>query len=373
MRNKIVLIGQFPPVVTGQSLVTEYIYKKLLFWGISCVKLPLNQIDGSKLINYFLFYYQFIKICSKKDLIIYLSPARSNLGYWRNFIIISYSRFLNNRIVLHYHCGDYDEFLSSSNFFVKKTCVYIFKKVSYHIFLSKRLLPNFEKLNLNQSKIVYIPNSITHKQSKLIKGFSSECIEYKIVFMSNLLPSKGYMVLLNAMEILINKFGIRNIRCDFYGKFISEDSRSEKELINEFNLFISNNNLTNFVKHGGVIKGEEKQKVLSASQIFVLPTSYPVEAQPLSILEALSNNLLVIASEFRAIPDMIVDGVSGVLLKSNSSDHLAVKIIEIVNNSEEYSRIAVNGRKYFEENFSNKVFDNNLKDFLHKINLYERF
>jgi glycosyltransferase involved in cell wall biosynthesis len=371
MRNKIVLIGQFPPVITGQSLITQYIYEKLLCWGCSITKISFNQIDGNKALNYFFFYYRFIIECSKNNLIIYLSPARSNLGYLRNFIIILYASFFNNKIVMHYHCGDYDNFLASSNFFVKKTSFYIFKKVAYHIFLSKRLLGNFSKLKLEESKIIIIPNSITSSEPKSDSGFTQLCSVYKIVFMSNLLPSKGYMLLLEALDLLVNKYNIQNVRCDFYGEFLSEDTRSVKDLKRGFEEYIRQNKLSDFVKYNGIVNGVIKQNVLSNSQIFVLPTHYPVEAQPLSVLEALSNNLLVIATEFRAIPDMITDGVTGVLLKSNSADCLAVKIMSVLSNPEEYARIAKAGQKHFYDNFSNTIFDKNIKMFFEKFNVFD--
>ena len=371
MKNKIVLIGQFPPVITGQSLITQYIYEKLLCWGCSIIKISFNQIVGNKVLNYFIFYYLFIIDCSKNNLIIYLSPARSNLGYLRNFIIILYSSFFNNKIVMHYHCGEYDKFLSNSNLFVKKTSVYIFKKVTCHIFLSKRLLVNFSKLQLEESKIIIIPNSITSLQPKSHSGFTAKWSVCKIVFMSNLLPSKGYMILLEAMSLLVNKYNIQNVRCDFYGEFISEDMRSVKDLKRGFEEYIRQNKLSDFVKYNGTVNGEIKQNVLSNSQIFVLPTHYQVEAQPLSVLEALSNNLLVIASEFRAIPDMISDGVTGVLLKSNSADYLAVKIMAALRNPVEYARIAKAGRKHFNDNFSNTIFDKNLKMFFEKYNVFD--
>jgi glycosyltransferase involved in cell wall biosynthesis len=368
MNNRVVLIGQFPPVVTGQSLITQYIFEKLLHWGCSCTKISFNQIKGNKVLNYFVFYYRFFLKCSKKNLIIYLSPARSNLGYLRNFVIIFYSSLFNNKILLHYHCGDYDEFLSTSNFFVKKSCAYSFNKVSFHIFLSKRLLGNFKNLNLDENKIIFIPNSITTLEPKSIIGFNAKTRTYNIVFMSNMLPSKGYMIVLEAINILINKFKLTNIRCDFYGEFLSEDFRSEKDLVKEFDEYVMNCNLSDFVKYNGLVSGLEKQTVLRNAHIFLLPTEYPVEAQPISILEALSFNLLVIASDFRAIPDMIIDKVTGVLLKTKSPDLLAFQIKDVLNNKVAYTRIADAGRKHFEDNFSSKVFDNNIKMFFKKIN-----
>ncbi len=372
MTSKIVVIGQFPPVITGQSLITQYIFEKLIVWGAKPLKIAFNQIEESKWVNYIFFYYNFFKKCSSKNLIIYLSPARSNLGYLRNFIIIHYANFLNNKIVLHYHCGDYDDFLSTANFFVKSTYKQTFSKVHFHIFLSSRLLTNFKKLLIPEDKIVIIPNSITNSMEGSEGGFIKKSQLIKLVFLSNMIPSKGYLILLQAVEILISTYRATDFECHFFGKFISEDSKNESELENEFRALIEKKKLSQYVKYGGVVFGEEKQKILKDSHVFILPTKYPVEAQPLSILEALSNNMLVIASDYRAIPDMIIDNETGILLNEITPVNLAYRINLVFENIGLYTQVANNGKVFFEQNFSSFIFDKKLKSFFNNFDLFPK-
>lgn len=370
MINRIVIIGQFPPIITGQSLITQYIFEKLVQWGARPKKIAFNQIEKSKWLNYLVFYLHFITKCSSKNLVIYLSPARSNLGYFRNFVIINYAYLWGNKIVLHYHCGEYDEFLSESNFFVKWTCKKTFDKVDFHIFLSSKLLPNFSKLRILENKIIIIPNSITNDNSVDSTGFKAGLETINIVYLSNMIPSKGYMILLEAIDILVSKHKTLNFKCEFYGEFISEDSISPGELYRDFFHFIRERDLSNYVKYGGLISGIQKKNVLKKANLFVLPTRYPVEAQPLSILEALSCKILVVASNYRSIPDMIIDNITGVLLLENTSSYLASRLDQIINNQKFYEDVAVNGRSHFEHNFSNSSFDENLKSFFSKFQIF---
>jgi glycosyltransferase involved in cell wall biosynthesis len=367
---RIVIIGQFPPIITGQSLITQYIFEKLVLWGVRPKKIAFNQIEKNKWLNYLAFYLHFIATCSSKNLVIYLSSARSNLGYLRNFVIINYAFLWGNKIVLHYHCGEYDDFLSESNFFVKWTYKKTFDKVNFHIFLSSRLLPNFNKLRISKNKIIIIPNSITKDNFAESIGFKADIETLNIIYLSNMIPSKGYMILLEAIEILVSKYKKLNFKCEFYGEFISEDLRSREELHGDFFRFINDRNLSNYVKYGGLISGIQKENVLKKANIFILPTMYPVEAQPLSILEALSCKILVVASNYRSIPDMIIDNKTGVLLLENNSSYLASKLNQVFNNSKFYEDIAIEGRNHFEQNFSNFSFDENLKSFFNKFPIF---
>jgi len=63
-------------------------------------------------------------------------------------------------------------------------------------------------------------------------------------------------------------------------------------------------------------------------KLLVLP-SY-TEGLPKAVLEAMACGTPVLATTVGAIPDIIKDGETGFLLKNNSPDHIADRIIEIL-------------------------------------------
>ncbi len=77
------------------------------------------------------------------------------------------------------------------------------------------------------------------------------------------------------------------------------------------------------VEFVGVVEGEAKRRLLAESDVVVLPSAYPYEGQPLVILEAMAAGLPVIATPRAAIPDMVVDGVTGVLIPEKDSAAVA--------------------------------------------------
>ena len=57
-----------------------------------------------------------------------------------------------------------------------------------------------------------------------------------------------------------------------------------------------------------------KRKLLKECYIFALPTRYPNEGQPISILEAMGNGMFIITTDHAGIPD-IVSNENGIVLK----------------------------------------------------------
>jgi len=86
------------------------------------------------------------------------------------------------------------------------------------------------------------------------------------------------------------------------------------------------------------------------SAMLILP-SY-IESFPLSILEAMSSESLVIASNVGGVPEIIDDGVDGVLVSAGKPDELAQKILYFLENEESRKNIGRKARKKIVENFT---------------------
>jgi glycosyltransferase involved in cell wall biosynthesis len=62
-------------------------------------------------------------------------------------------------------------------------------------------------------------------------------------------------------------------------------------------------------------------EVLAASDIFVLSSDY--EGNPLSILEAMAAGLPIVSTAVGAVPNLLVNGMSGVLVRPNDADAIS--------------------------------------------------
>lgn len=87
----------------------------------------------------------------------------------------------------------------------------------------------------------------------------------------------------------------------------------------------------------GRIPHDEVPALLSAADIVALPAED--EGMPLSLLEAMAAGHPVVASRVGAIPEIVEDGVSGLLVAPGSSDALARAIDELIRNPQTAKRL----------------------------------
>jgi glycosyltransferase involved in cell wall biosynthesis len=62
----------------------------------------------------------------------------------------------------------------------------------------------------------------------------------------------------------------------------------------------------------------------------------------------------VIASNVGGIPEIVVDGKTGVLIKPKSTEAIAKEVISLLNNKDKIKQMGINGRQIAEQSFSIK-------------------
>ena len=167
-----------------------------------------------------------------------------------------------------------------------------------------------------QHQNIYVVNNFVESHlysvESLINIKHSDTKKLRILFLSNMLPGKGYKELLKGfMQLdhnIQNKYEIV-----FVGGF--RDSQDKKEFM------VLLNSCKNAEYHGVFIDGDEKRRLYYSSHIFALPSYYPFEGQPISILEAYANGCYVIATQHSGIKD-IFDASNGSIVIEQSSDSI---------------------------------------------------
>jgi glycosyltransferase involved in cell wall biosynthesis len=372
LRNsvKILVIGQLPPVINGQSLVTKSILDVLIKENYHVDFLPLTSLNHSNSIllrlNKFGFYFKsfvdFIRLTYSGNYIVYLNGARSIGGTFRNYPFLMFSKIFGNKTVLHFHCGDIDEFLESQNLVVRFLLKLVYRLPDKIIILSSLIRNNFRQIE-NRNNIVVIKNAVDIIGKPKILS-ASESV--KLIYMSNLILSKGYFDVLAAVNYMVNDLGLKNITCDFCGEFLTSfddpKSNSIESMKSDFFEFIRKNNLSCHVNYHNLVLDQQKADLLAKSHFFILPTNYSTEAQPLSIIEAIANGCVIITTNFRAIPDMVIDNFNGKFVEYGNPLSITQNISYFVNNPSVYESSSSNSvlhyQKYFTiDNFNNKVVE----------------
>ena len=106
----------------------------------------------------------------------------------------------------------------------------------------------------------------------------------------------------------------------------------------------------------GWISHNDLPNYLNQLRLLVLPSSS--EGLPNILLEAMACGTPVLATPVGAIPDVILDGITGFIMENNSPECIAENVARALN-SPNLGLIAESGRQFIEENFT---FDRTVED-----------
>jgi glycosyltransferase involved in cell wall biosynthesis len=113
----------------------------------------------------------------------------------------------------------------------------------------------------------------------------------------------------------------QRIQIDLAGEF-----KTEGEKAKILNKILNHPNIT----YHGIVIGNKKKALFSNAHVFCLPTYYPYEGQPISILEAYAAGCVVMTTNHSGIPDIFKDSKNGYLVDKKSSESISRVIEKIV-------------------------------------------
>jgi glycosyltransferase involved in cell wall biosynthesis len=256
--------------------------------------------------------FPFVLFKNRPD-IVHVCTA-SYWSFWENAVYVLISEMLSKKTFFHIHGGGFDEFYKNSNRFVKFLIRKILNLPDIVIVLSstgKRIFANF----ISENKIAVLENFVDFSRYNKFKreaNLSKDMIT--VLFIGGVgAREKGLYDVFKAMLTVIKR--CKNIMF----LFVACSS------IEKLNGIREKEEITSHTKFLGYLHGEEKIRVFSESDIFVLP-SYS-EGLPITMLEAMAAGLPVIATSVGAIPEVIEEGKNGFLIEVGDYHGLAQKIL----------------------------------------------
>lgn len=352
--KKIMVIGQLPPPIHGLSLALKTFIDSPKVRGK--YKISTTNLTSNKNI-----LKNSIKILKSDDDIYYFTISQTIFGNIRDmFIIFLITVVKKKKVVIHYHGGYYKELFKKFSLFQKKINKFLLNKVEKIIVLSNSLTNLFEDV-VPEQKILICENCIqdellpTDQEFNNYLKLNEESKELDVLYLSNFIKSKGYLDVLEAAIKLKDK----KITFHFAGKFFCEE---EKKYFLEK---IHKNKLNNVIYYDGIY-GVEKKELLLKSDVFVLPTVYPKEGQPISILEAMGNMNVIISTNHAGIPD-IVKEENGYLMNLDFENSIIEKLNILLDNPNIVQQIKINNYHYTKKKFTEKVYIDKLIEIIEDV------
>ena len=290
-------------------------YKRSLYKIVTAFYFPVFIVK--------FFRYLFIKRTIK---IVHIHGAAGGSLFRKSVVFIIAKFFFGKKVIYHSHGSELEMFYKKSNRLIKKYIGWFFSKVDVIICLSKKW-ESFFRENFDVKKIVILEN-IIERNDNAIKAVTPE---NKIVFL--FLGSIGYRKgIFDLLEVI-------NENKEYFSDKISLKIAGRGE-VKKLEDYLDTNKLHELVQFIGWITGEEKKKLLSGSDIYILP-SYN-EGLPISILEAMSFRLPIISTIVGGIPEIVKEGENGFLITPGDKANMFSKIKWFIDNKKDIAKFGEN-------------------------------
>lgn len=179
---------------------------------------------------------------------------------------------------------------------------------------------------VEKSQITFIPNTVANSPEPP----AAQIPKTSILYFSNLIPEKGVSTFIDlAVDLAPELPGI---------PFIVAGAPVDTEFADSMRQKVRDLRLESRVTFlGAVTDATEKFQLLRRAAVLVFPSTYPFEAQPLTIVEALAAGTPVVAYDTGGIADLISNGVNGHLVAPADRRQLASSVREALADADHLS------------------------------------
>lgn len=345
--RRVLLIGTRPPPINGQSVAFD-----MLLSGLRAQELPVDVIDISERAGRrdrdfsFARVVQILRLavsvwmaCRRSGLV-YLTIAQSRWGFVRDALLIWTALLARRPVILHLHGGNYGGFFSSEVLPIRAAIRLTLRQASRIIVLSEGLKQDFAFLGPDRAeRIRIVPNGCMvpvgqprHLPTK----------EIRLLYLSNLLAQKGYLDCIDALVEIRRRLPEHPVKLVLAGSFMlgEDEYASPHEMERSLRKHIRYLEVDPFVEIVGSVEGDRKRELLESSHIFVLPTYYRNEGQPISLLEAMSSALPPVVTSWRGISEIVEHNKNGMIVPSQDPIAIADATVRLVLEDGLYERIS---------------------------------
>ena len=358
----ILFITPLPPPVHGSAMVSRYIKEcQELQDNFNCdfVNLStsrnIDEIGKRSIMKYVRFIGAYFialwKLLTHRYALCYLAITCHGLGFLKDAPFVMLCKLFGRKVIIHQHNKGMSKCVDKKPYKWLLPLVYKNTKV---ILLSWHLYPDIEKV-VKKKQIIICPNGIPEMTEKE-QHFERNNDVPQLLFLSNLIPSKGVYTLLDACKILKDK------GCQFVCNFIGGES---KEITKEvFEKAVEERGINDVVTYHGPKYGKEKISYLTDSDVFVFPTFYNNECFPLVLLEAMQYKLPLITTNEGGIADIVQNNYNGYICECENPMSLAKAIEDLLADKQKRVEFGENGYRLFKEKFTLEQFNKNISQII---------
>jgi glycosyltransferase involved in cell wall biosynthesis len=281
------------------------------------------------------------------------APGKTSALY-RDWMVLFLCRPFFKRIILHWHAAGLGKWLETSVQTRSRDLTYHFAgRADLSVVLSNYNVRDAEKLLPRRVRVVsngipdpcpdfsrtVLPRRLARyaAREKLLAGRSLAPEDQQdtggdpqlvhVLFLAHCIEEKG---LFDAMEAVVRanrtlaeQNSLVRFKLDAAGTFVSVEERRR------FDELLTQPEYAAAVEYLGFVTGEGKDRALRQSDVFLFPTYYLGENQPVNLIEAMAFGLPIVATRWRSLPEMFPPNYPG-LVAIRSPQQIAAALLNVI-------------------------------------------
>jgi glycosyltransferase involved in cell wall biosynthesis len=259
------------------------------------------------------FLAQMVAMRTRRALDLVHINLASNGSTHRKMVVAGLARTLGVPYVLHLHGGDYPNFWRDDGSALSRRIRRLFAGAARIVVLGETWR-KFVILRAPEvgDRVVIVPNAAAQPTLKHVGGGERA----HILFLGRLNDMKGAPQLGEALSRMRD---LPNWRATLAGDGHVEAARAKT----------TEYGLADRVDLPGWVGPDRVAELIATADILVLPSF--IENLPLSIIEAMASGVAVVATPVGAVPDIVHDGETGLLVSVGDVDALTTALTRLVN------------------------------------------
>jgi glycosyltransferase involved in cell wall biosynthesis len=367
--ERLIVIGPTPPPIHGIAVFTELLLRQLQ--GIDRLaahldttdERPLDNLGRLDVTNVRLGIGQAVRLIRllavHREAAVYLPLAPTRWGFVRDAVLIAIARLWRRRVYVHLHGGSGLEGLYATAGPVMRWLIRATTSAVHRAWALTPSLAASSSALFPAGRVEVLENVV---EDPLLQIARSSAMppprpeangEFRVLYLSHLLPEKGCFDLLDAVDRLGPRADGWHVR--IVGAALADSVRG---MMLERATGLRDRVL---VELPGEIRGEAKARLFQWADVFVLPSRYPFgEGQPLALLEALAAGLPIVSTSHSGIPDTVRDRREGLLVPPGDTDALAGALSELAADPGLRSALGRRARRRYEGRYAPSRLDRDL-------------
>lgn len=327
---------------------------KALPGAIPGIKVTVINTRGSQWNKYWIINFGqsvvrlFIIIASGSPDVIHLNVSERG-SFLRKGVLLCIGRLFKIPVILHHHGAELITSYRNGSKLLRIIVRAAVRNSNFNIVLGE-IWREFLvcELDVDPDRVAVLYNATTDKRIARVDQSTDRSEPFRLLFLANLIPRKGVGELLTAVAQLK---GIgHDLKLTLVGGGQVERYRRNCD---ELGISIVCN-FTGWIPAGQVVD------FLNDADALVLPSFD--EGLPMSILEALSAGIPVIATRVGAIPEVLTSGVDSLLLEPGDVIALTSAIRRIITEPNLRQDLACAGRSLYESSFTQSIYIKKILD-----------